>query len=145
MARPSIYETRAKPKLKFIRSLIRAGHSQKEIAEFLDINEDTIYDWKKKYKEFSECFEKSDIIDDIENTFINRLLGRYKATRKVYETNAEGELKLKRVERYEIPFNDGAYIRYLTTVRPDKWKIKEDEEEAVNEIKVRFVDGSKSD
>ena len=83
--RPSKYENQVKPKIKFIKSLVKDGFSQEDIAEFLGISKDTFYTYKKTYKEFSDCLEKDDIIDKVENTYINRLLGRYKAEKEIYE------------------------------------------------------------
>lgn len=147
--RPSGYEN-IKPKLRFIRSLVRDGYSNKDIAECLGINEDTIYSYKAKYPEFAECFEKEDIIDLVENTFINRLTGRYKAEKEVYERDEQtGEMILVRKERYEIPFNDGAYARYLMTMRPEKWAINSEAQKTLEAIKgginLNIVNGSNGD
>ena len=126
--RPSKYEEQVKPKIKFIKSLVKDGFSQEDITEFLGISKDTFYTYKKTYKEFSDCFEKEDIIDQIEETYINRLLGKYRATREIYkrefnEAAQQYEMVLDKLEKYEIPFNDGAYSRYLAIMRPEKYKM----------------------
>ena len=128
MARPSLYETKVKPKIRFIPPLLKEGFSQKDIADFLGINEDTLYEYKKKHTEFSECFEKKDIIEAVENTYINRLLGKYKATKEIYERNKNGKMVLVKQEKYEIPFNDGAYKHYLALMKPEKWRNTENED-----------------
>lgn len=137
MARPSIYEDKIKPKLKYIPSLIDAGWSNLDIAKLLDISEDTLYQYKKDKKEFSECFEKKlDIVKEVENTYVNRLTGKYRATREIFERDKDmnsptyGTMVLARVEKYEIPLNDGAYKHYLSTCMPDKWREKVDEGDA---------------
>lgn len=152
--RPSKYESEIKPKLKFVRSLVKDGFSQKDIADMLSINEDTLYEYKKKHTEFSECFEKENIIDEVEKTYINRLLGRYRATKEVFEREVDPETKeeqmvLKRVEKYEIPFNDGAYSRYLTIMRPEKWGLASEDKSIMEELKsginLNIVNGSNAD
>lgn len=137
MARPSKYDAEIKPKLKFLRALVNAGFSNEDIQQMLGIANDTFYQYKKKYKEFSECFEKENIAQMVENTYVNRLLGRYKAEKEVYEPDNKGVLKLVRKERYEIPFNDGAYKHYLATIWPDKWRDKATEE---SDIVKQFMD-----
>lgn len=130
--RPSDYESQVKPKIKFIKSLVRDGFSQEDITEFLGISKDTFYTYKKKHKEFSDCLTKENIIDEVEQTYINRLLGRYKATKQVFERQVDKEtgetaMVLTREEKYEVPFNDGAYTRYLAVMRPEKWAIAKDD------------------
>lgn len=122
--RPSKYESDVKPKIKFIPALITAGFSNKDIALFLGINEDTLYEYKKKYPEFSECLEKRDLIAQVEETYFNRLTGKYKAVREIEERDKKtGDMVLVRRERYEIPLNEGAYKHYLATLSPTKWQI----------------------
>ena len=134
--RPNKYDTEIKPKLRFVRSMVRDGYSNEDIAEMLNINQDTIYEYKKKFPEFAECFDKEDIVDLVEKTFINRLTGKYKAEKEVYERDKEtGEMVLVRKERYEIPFNDGAYARYLMTMRPEKWAINSEAQQTLEMIK----------
>lgn len=119
--RPSKYES-IKPKFKFIKSLIKDGWADKDIAEMLGLANDTLYRYKRKYPEFSECFDKKDNIAEVEQTYFNRLTGRYKATREVYKPDENGELKLVEVQKYEIPLNDGAYKHYLATLCPERWR-----------------------
>lgn len=134
--RPNKYESDIKPKLRFIRSLVQAGYTETDLIEFLGISIQSFYTYKNDYKEFFECLQKNDIIDEVENTFINRLTGRYKAEKEVYEKNKDtGEMELVRKERYEIPFNDGAYARYLMTVRPEKWAINSEEQNTLEKLK----------
>lgn len=154
VGRPSKYEEVVKPKLKFIKSLVKDGFTQKEIAEFLGINEDTLYEYKKRHIEFAECLEKEDIINEVEKTYINRLLGKYRATKEVFErklneTTNEYEMVLSRIEKYEIPFNDGAYSRYLAIMRPEKWGMSSEDkaimEDLKNGVKLNIVNGNDDD
>lgn len=126
MARPSKYDSVVKPKLKYIPAILDAGFSQKEVAEFLGINEDTLYEYKKKHKEFSECFDKTALKERVRNTFFARLTGEYKAVREVYkrtlnETTGQYEMLLDKVEKYELPMNEGAYKMILQRWYPDEF------------------------
>ena len=137
--RPSKYETDVKPKIKFIPTLITAGFSNEDIAEFLNIGHDALYNYKKKYKEFSECFEKKDIAEEVEKTYVNRLLGKYRARKTVKELNrATGQLEVVKEELYEIPFGEGAYKHYLATINPDKWRIKDSSEMLDNQVQLNI-------
>lgn len=148
---PSKYESKVKPKLKFIRTLIQNGYSQEDVKDMLGISKDTFYTYKKKHKEFSDCLEKENLIDLVENTYINRLIGKYKATREIFkrEVNEEGTEKmvLDRIEKYEVPFNDGAYARYLAIMRPKVWGISSEAREALDliseGINLNIVNGNK--
>lgn len=130
MARPSIYEKQVKPRIKFIQPLIDAGFSQKDIALMLGINEDTLYEYKKKYSEFSECFKKDAQVKEVERNYFNRLTGKYKAEKEVYLPNPKkkNKMELARIERYEIPLGEKAYEHYLRINDPNKWNPNTEEE-----------------
>lgn len=131
--RPSKYESEIKPKLEFIPALVAYGFNQEQIAKCLGINADTLYEYKKKYPEFSEALDKKDQIAEVEKTFFNRLTGKYKAVREVEELNREtGKLELVKRERYELPLNEGAYKYYLTIMSPKKWKESNDDNSLSN-------------
>jgi ribosome-binding ATPase YchF (GTP1/OBG family) len=118
--RPGKYEIEVKPKLRFIRSLVRDGYTDTDIQEFLNVSVDAFYRYKKDHKEFSECFEKEDIIDQVEKTFINRLTGKYKAEKEIYERDKDtGEMVLVRKER----------------MRPEKWAINSEAQKTLEMIK----------
>ena len=141
MARVLIYEDKIKPKLKYIPSLIEAGWSNLDIASLLGISEDSFYRFKKEHKDFSECFEKKgDLAKEVEKTYVNRLIGKYRATREVFERDKDkdsptyGEMILVKIEKYEIPLNDGAYKHYLSVCMPDKWKDSDNTTDADNAL-----------
>ena len=56
---------------------------------------------------------------------------------------------LTKVEKYEIPFNDGAYARYLAIMRPEKWGMSSEAKETIDKlsdgINLNIVNGSKDD
>lgn len=129
MSKNNLYETRIKPKIKFIPSLIENGFSMDDIAEMLGVSRDSLYKYKDIYKEFSDSFKKRDEIGKrVENTFIKRLTGEYRTTREVYKKDNNkdsptyGQMVLELIEKYELPLSEGAYKFYLSTIMPLKYK-----------------------
>lgn len=45
--------------------LCKLGATDKELADFFDVCEDTIYEWKKQYPEFSESIRAGKVIADM--------------------------------------------------------------------------------
>jgi hypothetical protein len=72
--RPTKYE----PEYNFqVEKLAKLGATDKEIADFLDVNEDTIHEWKKVYPEFSESIKKGKLIADsnVAQSLYHRAIG----------------------------------------------------------------------
>lgn len=87
-----------KEKLILVEGWARDGLTNEQIAENLGINQDTFYNYKKKYPEFSETLKKGkEIIDyQVENALLKSAL--------------EG--------------NVTAQIYWLKNRKPNKWKDK---------------------
>lgn len=60
--RPTKYETRFN---KQAQKLCLLGYTDKELADFFEVNEDTIYEWKIKHKRFSDSIKKGKELADI--------------------------------------------------------------------------------
>lgn len=60
--RPTKYEQRFN---KQAQKLCLLGYTHAELAGFFEVNEDTIYEWIKKYKRFSEAIKKGKELADI--------------------------------------------------------------------------------
>lgn len=63
--RKSKYETNVQPRLLEIAAWCRDGLTDKEIAERLDISQDSFYVYKNKYTEFSDTLKETKEIADI--------------------------------------------------------------------------------
>ena len=98
MARPSKYQTHVAPRLEEIKDWVRNGATDKVIAERLGISEDSFYEYKKKFPEFSEVIKKNKEICD-----------------------AEVESALHKAA---VGGNITAMIFWLKNRRPDKWREK---------------------
>lgn len=86
MARPTKYDTEVKPHIDKIKEAVAQGATTKEIADALGIAESTIYEYKKKYKEFSDAFARgrAEIIIDIKAALLKKALGFHYEEKKVY-------------------------------------------------------------
>ena len=136
MARPSKYETHVAPRLEEIKDWVRNGATDKEIANRLGISEDSFYQYKKQFSEFSESLKESKEIVDakVENALFERAMGGkvtlkrpYKVKRTIFQNGKkvreEEEMVMADYEEYVIP-DTTAQIFWLKNRRPDKWREK---------------------
>lgn len=141
MARPSKYETHVAPRLTEIEDWVRNGATDKEIADRLRISEDSFYEYKKRFSEFSESLKKSkDFVDaQVENALLERALGGkvtlkrpFKVKRNVFENGRrieeKEEIVLADYEEYVTP-DTTAQIFWLKNRRPEQWRDKPVQEE----------------
>lgn len=101
-----------KEKLVLIEGWAREGFTNKQIAEKLGINPDTLYQYQKKYPEFSETLKKGkEVVDyQVENALLKSAL--------------EGNIT--------------AQIFWLKNRKPQQWKDKvekEEKQENLNNVK----------
>ncbi len=96
-----------KKKLVLVEGWARDGFTNKQIADKLQINPDTLYQYQKKYPEFSESLKKGkEVVDyEVENALLKNAL--------------EG--------------NVTAQIYWLNNRKPKQWKNKRDNIESNNE------------
>lgn len=113
MARPSKYETEVKPHLEEIRKAVEAGATVSEIAKAFNINESTIYKYKKEKKEFSEAFTRGreKIIIEIKGALLKKALGfEYEEEKRVGRKDKNGEqvILVEKYKRYSVPSETAA-------------------------------------
>ena len=99
----SKYETNVQPRLLEIAAWCRDGYTDKEIAEKLDISQDSFYVYKNKYTEFSDTLKETKEIADIkvENS-LNRNANGYD-----YEEQTV-------VMKKEVIYKDGKRVKEIT-------------------------------
>lgn len=141
MARPTKYQAEyAEQALK----LCRLGATDKELADFFQVNEDTINEWKKVHSAFSESLKAGKAMADAEvaDKLFKRATGyEHKAVKISANPNGD-EHVTEYVERY--PPDTTAAIFWLKNRRPDQWRDKTDhtlanpDGSALN-LKVEFV------
>ena len=94
MANTSKYEEKIKPHLDDIRCAIEAGATIEEIAETFGVNKSTLYEYKKKYSEFSELFAcgRKVIVYKIKNALLKKALGfEYEEESRITRKDKNGE------------------------------------------------------
>lgn len=133
MARPSKYETHVAPRLVEVEDWVRNGATDKEVWNKLGISEDSFYEYKKKFSEFSESLKKSkDVVDaQVESALLKRALG-YDYQETTQEITADGKKYVKKVTKH-MPSDTAALIFWQKNRRPDKWREKPKEEEGTED------------
>lgn len=103
MGRPSKYETEIKPHLDDIRKAVEAGATNDEIAKAFGINISTLYEYKKRYKDFSDAFARGreKVIFDIKAALLRKALGYdYEEEKRVGKKDKDGD-KIVLIETYK--------------------------------------------
>jgi hypothetical protein len=107
------------------------GATDKELASFFDVNEDTIHEWKKVYPEFSESIKKGK--DDADANVANRLYQRAMGFEhdseeiKVVSIGGKEGSEVQRVPIRKIyPPDPTAAIFWLKNRQPMKWRDKQE-------------------
>lgn len=106
-----------------------------QIADKMEINKSTFYEWIKTYPEFSNAIKKGKEIADKEivNALYKRALGySYKEIKEEYIADDNGVIKDKdgkskkeiTVTYKSEPPNTAALIYWLNNRRPDEWSNK---------------------
>ena len=85
---PSKYETHVKSRFDEIKEWLSLGATEKEIWNNLGIHKSTFYDYKSKYKEFSDLLKKGrkKPVEEIKAAMLKRAKGfQYEETKTVIE------------------------------------------------------------
>ena len=127
----SKYESHVLPKLDLVEKWARDGLGIKQIAKNLGLAECTVFDYCKRYTEFSDRLAKGrEVVDtEVENAFLKRITG-YNAeeVRREYaiETDEDGNqvkvLKREVVQTKHIPGDPRAAEFWLKNRMPDKYQ-----------------------
>lgn len=120
MARKSKYDTHVKPYLDEIQGWAMSGLTDEQIAMNLNIAVCTLYDYKKKYPEFSEALKKG---KDIADAQVVNALFKTATGFTYYEetTNTMGDVV--QIQKYAKP-NTTAQIFWLKNRQADRWRDK---------------------
>lgn len=114
------------------------GATDQEIADFFEVNQDTIYEWQKKHPEFSESIRDGKTKADfsVAHKLYDKALGAewieeqaFKVKKKWYDDNGkvreEEEVVTVPVKRAAPP-DTQAISLWLRNRKADKWKDKID-------------------
>lgn len=102
----------------------RDGLIDEQIAQNMGIRVTTLYDWKKRFPQFSEALKRGkEIVDrQVENTLLKRALGyEYEEIKEKFEG---GVLTERTVTKKEVVADTTAQIFWLKNRKPDTWRDK---------------------
>jgi hypothetical protein len=132
--------TKYKPEFnKIAYDLTLLGYTDKQLAEYFEVNEDTIYEWKKAHRSFSEALKKGKSLVDarVAGSLLKRALGfKYDEvtfekvdSKEVIEQTPEGTIKVdafkkKVVTKLVIP-DVGAQMNWLKNRQKELWRENE--------------------
>ena len=112
--------------------LCRLGATDKELADFFDVTEQTINNWKSDFPEFFESLKRGKMAADAEvaDKLYQRALGYSHASEKIF--NSDGSiLRTDTIEHY--PPDTTAAIFWLKNRQPDKWRDKQHIDQTVTQ------------
>lgn len=118
--RPTKYKTEY---CKQAAKLCKLGATDADLAEFFEVNEDTINEWKKVHPSFSESLkEAKEHFDDnkVEASLARRAQG-FMRVKQVF--GPEGTVEML---QEEVPPDTTACIFWLKNRRSNKWSDKQD-------------------
>ncbi|ELC6654324.1 terminase [Salmonella enterica] len=122
MARPTKYQ---EAYAEQARKLCLLGYTDAELADFFEVSEATINNWKLDHPEFLESIKKGKAVadGDVASNLYHRAMG-YTAKEKREEKTAEG-FKEVDAEKH-IPGDVTAMIFWLKNRQKEKWREKQD-------------------
>lgn len=128
------------------RKLCLLGATDAELANFFEVNEDTIHEWKKVHQEFSESIQRGKLLADAEvaEKLYHRALGYSHKAEKIMVVD-KCVVREEYTEHY--PPDTPAASLWLRNRQSAKWRDKQDHEVTGKDgapllegIKVTFVD-----
>lgn len=132
--RPSSFKTEF---VSQARKLCELGATDREIAEFFEVNEATLYRWKLKHQDFCEALKTGKEVSDerVERSLYRRAVGYSYEAVKIMQFRGE-EVTVPYVEH--VPPDVVACIFWLKNRRRDLWRDKVDHEHA-GEVRHTFI------
>lgn len=119
MGRPTKYEPAF---CEVARKLCeKFGATNEQLAEYFEVNVDTIYEWQNTHSEFSEAIKegKKPVDDQVEEAFLKRALGYSHPAVKIF--NNDGKPMIVPYTEHYPPDTAAAFI-WLKNRRSDKWR-----------------------
>lgn len=105
--------------------LCKLGATDKELADFFEISEQTLNNWKAKHPKFMESLKKGKAVADAEvaSKLFHRATG-YEHD-DVHVSNYQGEVTLTPIRKHYAPDTTAA-IFWLKNRRPDLWRDRQE-------------------
>lgn len=120
VGRPTKYEGEAT--CKTVQKLAEIGNTVEQIAQFLEVDQDTIYEWRDKHPEFSEILKNArDFCDElVEQSLYARARGM---KRKTVIIDSDGTTTEK---TEDVPPDATSMIFWLKNRKRELWKDRQD-------------------
>lgn len=114
-----------KYKKEFVKQamkLCELAATDEDLAEFFEVNVDTIYDWKKKHREFSDAIAAAKLNADarVEKALYQRAIGYERKAVKIFQRNPKQALLNKLVGGGESDDEDEDLPRKLEPLKPEE-------------------------
>lgn len=109
--RKCLYDDLVKPRLGWINEQVRNGISEKAIAQALNITEQTLNNYKKKYPDFAEALSRNkgaDVLQKLINSGIDAACGKWveeETTIIQIDENGNPTKRQKQITKKYIPPN----------------------------------------
>lgn len=134
MAKSKIDSWLTEDKLILLEGWAREGLTDEQIAKNMGIATSTLYEWKKKEKEFSEALKKGkEVVDfEVENALLKKALG-YTITIEEEKLDKYGDVHTLKKDVH-VPGDTTAQIFWLKNRKPDKWRDKVIDNESMEAI-----------
>ena len=128
-ARGKYHEWLTKEGLTLIEGWAKDGLIDEQIAANIGITTTTLYDWKKKYADFSDALKKGKETSDyeVENALFKSATGYEYEERKEVQEVVDGVMRKKvEITRKQVPPNATSAIFWLKNRKPGKWRNKQE-------------------
>ena len=109
-----------------IEGWARDGLTDEQICKNININKNTLLQWKKKFPEINNALKKGkEVVDkQVENALLKRALGySYNETSVIKK---DGKVIEQRIVKKEVPGDTTAQIFWLKNRKPAEWRDKKD-------------------
>ena len=135
MGRPSRYDAEIKPHLTEIENAVKSGATDKEIADAFGMSVSSIYEYKRKHKEFLNAFVRgrARVVFEIKAALLKKALGfEYQEEKVIARKDKDGEdiVQIEQYKRYCAPSETAAAM--LLRNYDENWR---DNDKASAEIK----------
>lgn len=126
------------------------GATDKEIADFFEVSESTINEWKLEFESFSESIREGKELSDMKvvssllDSCHDRLIKTQQAfkVKNVYYDESGKRIESEKVEIVDImqgvPANDRSIQFWLKNRHPDKWRDKQEIDHTTKGEKIIF-------
>ncbi len=124
VGRPSSYKPEYPEKA---RKLCLLGATDKELADFFDVSEDTINEWKKVHPQFSVSIKegKQEADSNVADRLYKRAMGYTHDAVKIFANPTTGAEQIVPFTEHYAP-DTAACIFWLKNRQKEKWRDKQD-------------------